>query len=437
MVALMIGSLLSGCGGGSGAPFNVTAPAANNTATVTVGSGPLGQSGGIVNGMFTSITICKSGTQNCATVDNVLVDTGSLGVRLLSSAVGSLALSTISSGGNPLEECVQFGDTSYAWGSMVVADVKIAGESAPQIPVQILGGASGNAPASCLTVPVNPNLPNGGNLDTQQSLGANGILGIGNGGAQGPWDCGSFCATNAAGSRYYLCPGGTCQQAAVPTNDQSTNPIAAFISSDTNGLVITLPAVGATGSSTVSGTMSFGVGTQSDNAIASGTTLYAMDQCDDFPTIAFNSVNYTDTFCNTGTGTSFGGFLDTGSNGLFISDATTLASFGISDCASNTSGFGFYCVSGGGTTSLSNIALSGNGGVGSGKVTLNIESATTLVNTNNAVFNDLGSDSGTGPSSDFFDFGLPFFLGRTVAIGITGATGQSSMTSARFGFVAF
>jgi hypothetical protein len=225
----------------------------------------------------------------------------------------------------------------------------------------------------------------------------------------------------------------------VPTNDQSTNPIAAFSSSDTNGLVITLPAVAATGATTVSGTMSFGVGTQSDNAIASGATLYAVDQCDDLPTVTFNNVNYTDTFCNTGTGTSFGGFLDTGSNGLFVSDATTLASFGISDCAANTNGFGFYCVTGG-ATSLSNIALTGNGSVGSGKVTLSIENATTLVNTNNAVFNDLASDSGTGPSSDFFDFGVPFFLGRTVVIGITGPTGQTSgahAIAAPFGFVAF
>ena len=244
---------------------------------MTVGFGPLGQAGGYFNGIFTNITVCQPGTQTCATVNNVLVDTGSVGLRLLPSALGSLSLNLISQSGNPLEECIQYGDTSYSWGPMASAQVQIAGETASNIPVQMIGGTTNSVPSDCLSTPVNPNLPNGGNRNTLASLGANGILGIGNGGGDGPWDCGSYCAGNAAGSPYYLCPGGTCAEVLVLTTAQATNPIAAFSSSDRNGLTITLPSVAATGATSVSGTMSFGIGTQSDNALPSTATLYAVD----------------------------------------------------------------------------------------------------------------------------------------------------------------
>ncbi len=437
--------LLTSCGGATGTKSasgsSTTSPAVNNTATVTVGFGPLGQTGGFVNGVFTNITVCQPSTQNCTTVDNVLVDTGSVGLRLLPSALGSLALTPISTAGATLEECIQYGDTSYSWGPMAQAQVQIAGETTSTIAVQIIGSVTAEVPASCLTTPVVPGLPNGGNEDTLASLGANGILGIGNGGSDGPWDCGVFCAStsNATFSSYYVCPGGACESVAVPTSDQAENPIAAFTSSDTNGLVITLPSVGTTGAATLSGTINFGIGTQSDNALSSGATLYAMDQCDDFPTVTFNGFAYTDTFCSTGTG-GFGGFLDTGSTGLYVSDASTLASLGIDDCPLNSRGAGFYCVSTGSATTLSGVALKGNANVGSGTVSLTIEDATTLLNTNNAVFDDLGGDSGTNPESDYFDLGAPFFVGRTIFIGITGTSGQTSgsfASSAPFGFVAF
>ena len=45
-----------------------------------------------------------------------------------------------------------------------------------------------------------------------------------------------------------------------------------------------------------------------------------------------------------------------------------------------------------------------------------------LVQTNNAAFNNLGGSSGSGPFSSFFDWGLPFFFGRTVFVGIEGQT---------------
>jgi hypothetical protein len=95
-------------------------------------------------------------------------------------------------------------------------------------------------------------------------------------------------------------------------------------------------------------------------------------------------------------------------------------------------------VSGGGTATLSNISLTGYGNVGTGTVSLSIADATTLFNTNpnNWVFNNLGSDSGTGPSTDYFDFGIPFFLGKTVFVGIAGQAVPNGATAPN-GFVAF
>jgi hypothetical protein len=271
-----------------------------------------------------------------------------------------------------------------------------------------------------------------GNEDTLASLGANGILGIGN----NVYDCNSSCSSVfTQGYPYYICPN-ACQAVAVPTPDQAVNPIAAFTTSDNNGVMIALPAVSATGSVSVSGTMNFGVATRTNNALGS-VQVFALDPCGSLPTVTFHGVSYSDTSC-TQNGTSFGGYLDTGSDAFFVSDAGTLASEGIpiSDCAQGTAGFNFYCVSNGGTATLSNINLQGYLGVGSGTISLNIGDATTLFMSNNAVFNDLGTDSGTSISTDFFDLGMPFFLGRTVFIGIEGQSTPIGI-SAPNGFVAF
>jgi hypothetical protein len=434
---------LAGCGGNKSS--TATATTVDNTANLTAGSGLNGTSGGIVNGLYVTVIVCQHGTSTCMPITNVQVDTGSVGLRLVPAALGSVMLTPINVNGSPLEECVQYGDTSYSWGPLEFADVQIAGEKASNIPVQLLGQVSAPPPsatnptaggASCLQNTPNSTLPGTppGNEDTVATLGSNGILGI-----DGViFDCGNNCTTVSftAGYPYYICPNGTCQAVAVPTSEQAVNPVAQFTSADNNGVMITLPAIGSSGAMTVSGTMNFGIATRTDNALGSAK-IYALDACGNFPTVTFNGISYTDTQCANNTG-GRGGFLDTGSNALYVSDANTLRSFGISDCASGTSGSGFYCVSGG-TATLSNINLIGFGGVGSANISLNINNATTLFGTNNAVFNDLGSDSvfpNGNPSTDFWDLGMPFFLGRTVFVGIAGTTVPTG-ANAPFGFVAF
>lgn len=439
-LALVTGLIfLGGCGGSSSSSSSTLTPAANNTAAVTVGFGPLGAAGGIVNGIFTSVTVCAPGTSNCETVDNMLVDTGSAGLRILNSALTTVPASSLKtitdSSGDQLQECVQYGDTSYSWGPILVADVELAGEKASSVPIQVIGDNSFAVPSQCLATPVNPSLPNGGNEDTVATLGANGILGVGAFGY--PLDCGSYCTSSSdltqSGYPYYVCPTGqACTATTVPNQDQAINPVAAFSSADNNGVLVTLPSIPALGAAngTVSGSLIFGIGTQTDNAFASSATVYALDEYGNIPAFTYNGVSYTSP-------TNFS-VLDTGSGAFLFLDANTLASSGIRECADAP---GLYCPS---STVPFTVTVSGAINTpGTGTITFNIMNADALFNTNNAAFNDLGGDSGTSPANDFFDIGLPFFFGRSVYVGMmpgvfAGETAApSAATSATYGYYAF
>lgn len=81
---------LVACGSGdssssSGATTPPTTTTVNNVQPVTVDSGPLfnGQPIGANDEPFTTVTICVPGTTTCQSIDHVLVDTGSTGLRLL------------------------------------------------------------------------------------------------------------------------------------------------------------------------------------------------------------------------------------------------------------------------------------------------------------------------------------------------------------------
>jgi Protein of unknown function (DUF3443) len=382
---------LAGCGGSSSSSTTPPTPV-NNTQPIEVNLGPANN---YTNGLFTSVTICVPGTSNCQTIPDVLVDSGSEGLRLLSSAV-TLSLPAVTDGGsNNLQECYVYGDGSYNWGGIFGADIKMAGETGSSVPIQIIDSSSPTTypvPSACLS---------GGGPDenTVQLLGANGILGIG----IFQQDCGSNCANSAVAGQYYLCSNSACSTAIVPVNYQVQNPVWTF--QDYNGVLISLPSIPDTGAETVSGSMIFGVGTQSDNALGSAQ-IYSPDQSG-FIQTAYQNVSYIS-------------FIDSGSNALFFLDASTL---GIPDCSDNP---GFYCP---GSTQTYTVTNSGPGNGASGQVTFNIANADALFNANNglnAAFNNLGGDSGTGPSSDYVDFGLPFFFGRKVFIVIENQIGPNN-----------
>ena len=104
---------LAGCGGSSSSSSSSSTPVkVNNTQPIEVNLGPAND---YPNGVFTTVTVCVPGSSNCQEIPDVLVDTGSEGLRLLSSQV-TLSLPAITdNSSNPLQECVQYADGSYNW----------------------------------------------------------------------------------------------------------------------------------------------------------------------------------------------------------------------------------------------------------------------------------------------------------------------------------
>ena len=392
LTATVVG--LGGCGGSSSnssSGSNSTPSTVNNTLDVQVNSGPANN---YVNGLFATVTICVPGSSECQAIPNVLVDSGSEGLRLLSSAVTLNLPAVTDNSSNVLQECVGFADGSYVWGPVDSADIQLAGETASSVPIQLISAnPSFPTPSACANGGVNDN--------TVTALGANGILGIGN----FQQDCGATCTTSTSPNIYYLCPNSVCQSTTVPLQYQLQNPVWMF-PQDNNGVLISLPSISDTGEVSVSGSLIFGIGTQSDNALGNAQ-VYTADASGNFQT-TYNNVAYSSSF------------VDSGSNAIYFLDASTL---GISDCSSYP---GWYCP---GSTLSYTVTNTGLNGVSS-DITFNIADANALFAANNGqnwAFNNLGGDSGTSPSTDYFDFGLPFFYGRDVFVGIENMTGPNGV----------
>jgi Protein of unknown function (DUF3443) len=375
--------VLAACGGqGPTTPTSPTTPApsqVDNVVPLQVGSGPADNT---VNGLYASVTICVPGTSRCQTIDGVEVDTGSEGLRLLSSEV-SLSLPPVSDGsGRSLGNCGSFADKSYTWGPVVTADVQMAGEKAASVPIQLVGEAGfPDAPSAC---------SNGGTAaNVVSSLSARGLLGIG----VFRQDCGPACSGAApeAPAIYFGCAGSACSPTTVPLSSQLQNPVWMF-PQDNNGLVVQLPAVPPEGTPTLSGSLIFGIGTQANNPLGSAR-VYTTDV----------QGNLTTTFGGRAYSSSY---LDTGSNGLFFLDSSTI---GLPPCPRPDSDFS--CPS----STLDYAATNTGANGASGQVTFSVANAESLFRTGNNALGTLG-----GPDTGEFDWGLPFFLGRTTFVAIEG-----------------
>ncbi len=372
-----------------------------NTQPISVDLGPTGN---YANGLFTTVRICVPGTTSCQDIDNVLVDTGSYGLRVLENGTTPLGITlpqVTDNTSNPLYNCTGFADGSFVWGPVATADIQMVGEKASAVPIQVISAnPSFKTPSTCGSGA-------GMNDNTVATLGANGILGVG----VFLQDCGSSCISvpSPAPSSwpYYLCSSSGCVMAAVPLSTQLLNPVALF-PQDNNGLLISLPSVPDTGAPSVSGSMIFGIGTQSDNTLSSAK-VYTADGCGNIST-TYNGKTYSDS----STSCAGGSYFDTGSNGLYVLDAATLGQ-GIVDCPSSLGGK-YYCPAQKVTFTVTNTGTNST----SGQVSFSIANAEVLLTSNNgqnAAFNDLG---GVNPGA--FDFGLPFFFGRNVFVGIENQT---------------
>jgi hypothetical protein len=400
LVAMAAAGMLFGaaaCKGGSsssssGSNGNGNTPAVANTVTITAGPGP-STVNPYVNGAFVSVTICVPGsTSQCTTVPDVLLDTGSSGLRILSSALGGLPLTNMTSGGATIANCIQYVDLTYNWGPVALADVRVAGEVASSMPIQIIadpGSTFPTAPSSCT---------NGGTANnTVDTLSANGVLGV----SSFIHDCGLACApgTTSNGGLYFACSDTSCPVTTVSLASQLQNPVALF-ASDNNGLSISLPALPDAGLPSTTGTLTFGIGTQSDNALGSAV-VQTQNSRGNFTTV-FKGVSYSSSF------------IDSGSNGLYFLDSTTT---GLPGC---TVSVGFYCPSSTQHFSATNTGANNQ----SSSVSFAVANVDNLP-APNWIFNDVAGSSSVGGSQNglpslYFDWGLPFFFGRTVFVAIEG-----------------
>lgn len=338
-----------------------------NVLAVTVGATPTSTR----NMLMASVTLCVPGTTTCATVDDVQVDTGSQGLRLLASALpAGFALPAVPAGAGAdiAGECSAFG-TGYTWGAVRRADVKLAGEVAASLPVQLIADPGvPAAPSGCSGL--------GLAMDSPTTLRSNGILGVGPFSA----DCGAACVNAAQASWYYTCPASGCTASAQPLAQQVSNPVAGF-ATDNNGVLIDLPAVADSGASAVSGSLIFGIGSQANNALGSATVLRA------------NTVTgYVKTTTSDGSVYPLS-YVDSGSNALDF-NSSTLTRCGLWYCPSSPAGFG--------------ATLAGTDGV-SASVSYSVASEQTLVGTGNWAFNNLAAYN-----ANAFGWGLPFFFGRRI-----------------------
>lgn len=389
------GLLTTACGGGGGGGGSSaivavdSTPAATNVQPVAVIGGPANS----INLLMTSVKICTPGsTTACQTIDNILVDTGSVGLRIMASELDGSAVPTTvpSPTGQPLVQCQQFAD-GFTWGPVKRVDVRIAGELASNIPIQIVGDtAHPTVPNACTAT--------GNNNSTVADFGAKGVLGIG----FFQEDCGNQCALTAVNGRYYRCVGTVCTDSAAPLVSQVRNPISNFAVNN-NGVIIDLPSVPTQGAATIVGSMIFGIGTQSNNGLGNARVLDIDPNFGTFSTVA--------------TGATFSGsFVDTGSNGLFFPTRSTPGyPFPISAlpvCGPGTSTPDFFCPN---TNFTATPTLQAFSNSASAAVTFSIGHADNLLNTNPTfhAFNNIGAPI---PSTfiNSFDWGLPFYFGRRV-----------------------
>ena len=361
---------------------------AANVMTVTVDGGA---NGNYPNGLFASATVCQPGTSNCRTIDRLLVDTGSFGLRVMSSALGDQVLGTLpaqrgavtDNGLSPLGQCAQF-ISGYTWGSVRQADVQLAGERIASLPIQVIGDTSSVGP-----VPVSCQNAGGTSLSSVDDLGANGILGVG----LFTNDC-PACTSQAITAVYYTCPaGGSCAPAQVPAAQQVVNPVAR-LRVNNNGVVLTLPAVPDLGLAKATGTLTFGIGTQSNNALATNRIL----QTDAF---GFIQTRVDGTLYRSS-------FIDSGSNALFFPSATLPVCGGV-----------WYCPA---DTVTMNATLMDAAGGNAQSLNFDIANVTRLLASGNKAFDNLG-----GNATADFDWGLPFFYGRTVYTAIQGRQAGSAV----------
>ena len=392
------GGTSSGNSGGTGGGSGGGSSGGGNTTRTGINVVPVSVDGAIFNIVdepFVTITICSTtNTANCMTIDHILVDTGSVGLRIFSQpsateSLSSLSLAPATISGNQVGECLQFvqGNT---WGPIMLANLTIGGESASNVAFQVINDASfATAPAACTG--------SGSLMSTPSDFGAKGVLGIG----MYLQDCGDACtpANNGASQNiYFSCGSGICTSIGMLLNSQVQNPVSTF-NKDNNGVILSFNALSAAGLRTAAGTLTFGIETETNNASINPNTIQ-VDSYGNFKTV-FNGQTY------------LASYIDSGSNGVFFNAPAN----SIPLCSGTAASF--YCP-----TSNQNLTaqiFAQPNGTAAVSVAFNIGNATSLFNSGNFALNNLAGTAADIPGQGkTFDWGLPFFFGRDVYVAIEG-----------------
>ena len=364
-------------------PFTLAA----NQLIVTVEQDPSLSAYQTVNLPYVTVTICDA-NNHCQAIDHVVVDTGSYGLRVLQSAItnSSVNLAPELVGSDSVGECTLFLD-GFMWGSVNLATVQLNGETATQIPIQVVGDTAVSGisapPTSCATGPDESNLA---------GIGGNGILGVG-----------LFTSDD---QQYYTCTNGSCTAYGSPVNEylqpaqMVSNPVPYF-PVDKNGVTLQMPAVLNGGAMVATGVLTFGIGTHADNS-TSGFQWLAAD----------SSGNITVTLQGTTYGASF---IDSGSNFYYVPLINV-----------PTDGNGNYTPA---SLTTYPLSLTPNAGtVSTVSQSMQVVNPAQIPSTSLAI-DDVDINV---PGNADADIGMPFFYGKTLDFLINGAS-TGALTGPQYG----
>ncbi len=372
VLALVLGALLAGCGGGSSSSL------AANQMRVTVERDPnlikAGREVFAPDMPYVSVVVCD-GSDHCVTVPYVQLDTGSVGLHLRAKTLAGLDLQPVlSASGKQVDACSNFAQ-GYIWGAVEQANVQLGGEPAMQLPIQVFGSGSPapDVPALCTTL--------GNNIGSLLAVGGNGILGV--------------AGLLTGGTTDFTCDGSSCN---IATSLDPTllieNPVTFLANGDDNGVILTLPAIPASGAASAQGALTFGLDSRSDNQTA-GFHAFGTDAYGNL-SMSAQGQTYTQTA------------IDSGSSFLYLP-------FNMPYDSSTQ----YYTPS---TLQIVPITLSNEPGTSpdvSVSSSLEVGNIISLVDTGNDAFDDIGQYA---PSSSTATLSLPYFFGRSVAYGMPGTT---------------
>ena len=237
------------------------------------------------NRFVVSVSVCAPGTTRCATIDDVMLDTGSTGLRLEASAVPPwIGLPAHrNQDGRPLAECLHFVHDD-AWGPLVRADVHLGGLIAADIPIQVISDDQRPQPAACPRSTVVPT--------------SNGTLGIG----PNLSDCPGACEQSAARPTYFVDRSGTWTpvKGRLDAAYRLPNPVS-HLPAHNNGVVFDLPSPPGGDAREVAGVLILGVGTAPNNQPGQARRI-PLDAAGTFTT-NYRGKNYPESYIDSGTET--------------------------------------------------------------------------------------------------------------------------------------